>query len=141
MKNLFLLLGLALEYSSTAVVTQSTISLDAQRKAWTKMRVSMPLAREQWKVEARRQFDISLAMIQGRIYDIARGRDANKPGAQNVFKEINQPICSMVKIPTIGWTNVSLFWLVMLPTSAFLLWFTSINVGERMIIVWFYLAS
>jgi hypothetical protein len=45
----------------------------------------------------------------------------------------------MVKITTIGWTNVNLLWLVTLPTSAFLLWFTSINVGERMIIVWFYL--
>jgi hypothetical protein len=138
MKNLFLLLGLALEYSNTWTVARSTISLDALRKVWAVTGISMPLAREQWKVEARRLFNISLAMMQGRTYDIARGRDADKPGARNAFGEVNQPICSMVIISTIGWTNVSLFWLVMLPTSAFLLWFTSINVSKITLIVLLY---
>ena len=138
MSNLFLLLGLALDVSNTWNAVNYGVSLDAALKIITPSGVSLPLAPEQWKVESRRIFDISLALLQGRIYDVARGSFADVTGVQNTFKDENQPICRMVKIPTVGWTNISLSWLVTLPTLAFLLWFTSIEVSGKMILVWFY---
>jgi hypothetical protein len=138
MNNMFLLLGLALDNSNTWNAINYGVRLDAERKIVYPGGTSLPLAREQWKVEARKMFAISLALAQGRVYDIARGTDIDVPGVQNTFEAANQPICDMVKIPTIGWTNISLFWIVFLPTVAFLLWFTSIKVDKKLIIVWAY---
>jgi hypothetical protein len=58
---------------------------------------------------------------------------------QNTLDKFTQPICSMVKFPTDGWTNISLFWLAGLPSCAFFLWFGSIQLEEKLIMVWFYL--
>lgn len=138
LENLFLLLGLGLDVSNTWNAVNYGVSLDAERKIIHPGGTSLPLAREQWKVESRRFFEISLALLQGKIYDIARGTYADVAGVRSTFEEVNQPICSMVKIPTVGWTNISLFWLVTLPTFAFLLWFTSIEVSGKLILVWFY---
>lgn len=102
MKNLFFVLGLALDHSNTWSATNYDVVLDAQRKIEETQGISLPLAREQWKVEVRRIFDISLALLQGKIYDIARGGNVKWPGVRNTFDELNQPICRMIKIPTIG---------------------------------------
>jgi hypothetical protein len=76
-------------------------------------------------------------LAQGNVYDIVRGRFADIPGVLNTFTEVNQPICNMVKIYAVGWSNISLFWLVTLPTSTFL-WFASIEVSKKSALVWFY---
>lgn len=141
MKNLFLLLGLALDHSNTWSAINYGVSLDAERRIIYPGGTSLPLAREQWKVESRRFFDISLALIQGKIYDIARGSGFDVKGVRNTFEDVNRPICSVIKIQTNGWTNISLFWLVTLPTFSFLIWFTSIKVSGKLVLVWFYLKS
>jgi hypothetical protein len=138
LNNQFLLLGLGLDVSNTWNAINYGVRLDAERKIIQPGATSVPLAREQWKVESRRFFEISLALLQGKIYDIARGTYLVVPGVQSTFEDVNQPICRMIKIPTTGWTNISLFWLATLPTFAFLLWFTSIEVSDKMILVWFY---
>jgi hypothetical protein len=139
MRNVFYLTAAALDHSNTwSAIKYSSILLEAERKIATTSGTSLPLAREQWKVEARRFFDTSLALMQGRVYDIARGTEANEPGVINALEEDHLPICEMIKIPTNGWTNISLLWLVGLPTLAFLTWFTSIEVKKEVILVLFY---
>jgi hypothetical protein len=139
MKNLFFLLSIGLAESNTWNAINYGVSLDAQNKIIAPGGVSLPLAREQWKIESRRFFEVSLAMLQGKIYDVVRGRDADETALQNTLDKLQQPICGMVKFPTAGWTNISLFWLVALPSCAFLLWFATIEVEEKLILAWFYL--
>jgi hypothetical protein len=94
---MFLLLGLALDNSTTWNAINSSMRLDTERKIVFPGGTSLPLAREQWKVEARKMFEISLALAQGRAYSIARRTDIVVPGVQNTFQKVNQPICDIVK--------------------------------------------
>ena len=120
MLNSFLLLGGALLGldSSSAIIAGP--QFDAQKKVIR--RLSTSLDRKQRKVEAWGMFETSLARIQGDVLDIARGRGVGDKSAQNLFWEMNSPIRSMIKFPTLGWRNISLFWTVILPTLAFFLW-------------------
>lgn len=64
MKNVFYLMASALDHSNTwSAIKYSANLLDAERKIATTSGTSLPLAREQWKVEARRFFDALLALM------------------------------------------------------------------------------
>ncbi len=131
------LLEMALYFSKVWATTQAGFHFDAEKRI-TGFN-SLPLEREQWKVEARKIFESTLARIQGEVYDIARG--SLSTGFQDVAMswEQHRVVCNMIKIETQGWKNISLFWLVLLPTISFLLWISSISVRKRLVITWFYL--
>jgi hypothetical protein len=137
MLNSFLLLGEAMLALDISSIIMGGPHLDAQKKIMG--RFSTSINREQWKVEARKIFETSLARIQGDILDIARGRGVADKNTHSLFWEMNSPICSMIKFPTLGWSNISLFWVVILPTFAFFLWVFSIEVEKRLVLIWFYL--
>jgi hypothetical protein len=52
------------------------------------------------------------------------------PYARNLLTEESMSLCHIVKLQSVGWMNISLFWLITLPTFAFLLWALTIEVGE-----------
>ena len=135
--NPFLLLGASMLGSSISTIILTGPYFDAQKKLINGL--SIALDREQWKVEARKMFETSLARMQGIVLDVARGRGVDDRSAKNALPEINSSICNMIKFPTLGWKNISLFWMTVLPTLAFFIWLFSIEVEEKLVLVWFYL--
>ena len=67
-----------------------------------------PLPPEQWKVEARRLFEASLARIQVELVNTVRGT-SNTPVEQFEFPEEYRGMCSMGKFKSVGWRNVSVW--------------------------------
>jgi len=67
---------------------------------------SLPLAREQWKVEAEQLFAISLARIQVNARNIARGVAKAYPGYQKQVRE-NEFCNQTYMFNSEGWTNVN----------------------------------
>lgn len=63
------------------------------------------LAQEQWKVEARRLFQASLAHVQLATFNLARNTSGtfDEVGIPSNYQSMRQ----MVKFKTVGWRNVS----------------------------------
>jgi len=84
---------------------------------------SLPLATEQWKVEAERLFETSLARTQIDARNIARGVMASYPG----YVKSNNTAPEMCKNTYLfisqGWTNVNLAWslLILIPSCLIIL--------------------
>jgi hypothetical protein len=78
-------------------------------------------------VEVRKFFETSLTRIQGDVLDVVRGSGKDQPFAKNLMTEENMSLCQIVKFQSVGWKNISLFWLVTLPTFALLLWVLTIK--------------
>lgn len=131
-------LGLVDAGIASSLKNRRGIGLDAQSKiiGFT----SLPLGRDQWKVEVRKMFQTSLARLQGEIMDIARGSGANVPGYMNLLKSKDVRICRIVKIPTVGWKNISLVWLILLPAFALFLWVFSLEMGSSILLVWLFVS-
>jgi hypothetical protein len=129
-KNLLLLLVLGLLNSNTynAVTTRPGSRFDAQRKLVGSY--SETLSHDQWKVEVRKIFETSLARIQGDVLDVVRGEGNDRPFAKNLMNEENMSLCDIVKFQSVGWKNISLFWLITLPTFALSLWVLTIELKE-----------
>ena len=68
----------------------------------------LPLDREQWKLESRKLFNISLARIQTDLWYIARG-DKPDPWIYGFDKLANSSAdpCSMIKMKADGMKNIS----------------------------------
>ena len=47
--------------------------------------------------------------MQSNVYDIVRGTAANFDGYHNVLEPEYRGVCELVKIPTLGWTDIH-FW-------------------------------
>ena len=129
-KNLLTLLVIALWRSDTfnAVTSRPGSRFDVQTKLVGSL--SQNLDREQWKVEVRKMFETSLARIQGDVLDIVRGVGKDRPYARNFLTEDNMSLCHIVKFQSVGWRNITLLWLVVLPTFSSLLWILTIEVGN-----------
>jgi hypothetical protein len=80
--------------------------LDATRRI-TNNRLSLPLEKEQWKLEVQRLFDMSIIRIQMEVFDIARGTYANEPGFKNFMSEVLNGVCSKFKFQATGYKNLS----------------------------------
>ena len=108
-QNAYQLLVLSLGSSQAygSIQYRGGSGLNAQSKAG--QFTSLPLALEQWKVEAEALFQTSLVRMQITIFDIARGTYANEPGFSDGLLPAYRGICSMVKFKSVGWRNVS-FW-------------------------------
>lgn len=102
------LMLIALEYSSAVGSIQFTGSeaLDAQAKIAHML--SLPLAEQQWQVEAERMFRTSLARMQLNIFDFARGTASKYEGYIDTLAVEDRRMCQMVKVPTVGWRNLNL---------------------------------
>jgi hypothetical protein len=80
-------------------------ALDAMRKI--SGGASLPLAPEQWKVEAQNLFNTSLARIQIDARNIARGNpNGNYPGMVDIMNPMQRDICKMYKFKSTGWRNI-----------------------------------
>ncbi len=69
--------------------------------------VSIPLASDQWKVEARSLFKTSLARIQIDLKDHMRGAAANQYGFANHIDSAFTDMCASYKFRAVGWRNVN----------------------------------
>jgi hypothetical protein len=129
-RNLLTLLMISLWRSSTfhAVTSRPGSRFDVQSKLVGSL--SQNLGHEQWKLEVRKMFETSLARIQGDVLDIVRGVGKDRPFARNALTEDNLSLCHIVKFQSVGWRNITLLWLVTLPTFSFVLWVLTIEVGN-----------
>jgi hypothetical protein len=85
-------------------------ALDATSKVpsfSTGLPVSIPLAPDQWKVEARALFETSLARIQIDLRDHMRGAAANENGFANHIDSAFTDMCASYKFRAVGWRNVN----------------------------------
>ena len=77
---------------------------------------SLPLAKEQWRVEAKQLFETSLARIQIDARNIAQGTGASYPGLQKL--EVEPAVCdNTFQFMSQGWQNVNVtgsIWIVVL---------------------------
>ena len=129
-KRLLTLLLISLWQSNawSAATSRPGSRFDVQSKLVGSL--SQALDYEQWKVEVRKMFETSLARIQGDVLDLARGVGKDRPYARNYLIEENMPLCRVVKFQSVGWKNISLFWLITLPTISLLLWVLTIEVEK-----------
>ncbi|KAH9208590.1 hypothetical protein DL95DRAFT_467570 [Leptodontidium sp. 2 PMI_412] len=106
-QNVTRLLLLALKYSSTcgSVQFRSAEALDAQKKIAHMQ--SLPLANQQWKVEAQSSFRTSLARMQLNVFDVVRGSASNFRGYRDKLPPKHRGLCQMVKIKGSGVKNIS----------------------------------
>jgi hypothetical protein len=129
-RNLLTLLVISLWRSDTfnAVTSRPGSRFDVQSKLVGSL--SQNLGHEQWKLEVRKMFETSLARIQGDVLDIVRGVGKDRPYARNALTEDNMSLCHIVKFQSVGWRNITLLWLITLPTFSFVLWVLTIEVGN-----------
>jgi hypothetical protein len=108
-KNGLYMLQIALRLSSIchSILLRGGAALDASTKLFVYN--SLPLAAEQWKVEAQNLFATSLARIQISLRDHVRGSAAKEPGYVNLLKPEYAGMCGQYKFKSVGWTNVSVW--------------------------------
>jgi hypothetical protein len=127
------LLTAALMFSTTAISMTFRYSgiLDAEAKM--QQAESLPLAREQWKVEARQLFETSLARMQINARIVARGLDAAESPREGLKPEDMFPfqgICQVYKFRSVGWKNISVGGVILCVVGGLLLIVCSVR-AER----------
>ena len=70
-------------------------NLDATKRILSEPN-SFQLEQEQWKLEVRRLYEMSLIRIQMKVLEIAQGTAANIPGAENYLSQTYRDICGMI---------------------------------------------
>lgn len=92
---------------------------------------SLPLAIEQWKVEARNLFAASLARIQIDLRDHIRGNAAGQPGFGNYTDPAHRGMCKMYRFHGTGYTNFMVWPSVSLLLGSFLIFVLSFKKDMR----------
>ena len=97
--------------------------------------ISLPLAEQQGKVEARRLFQTSLAGAQIVLRDTARARWAKEGGLINVFDKIKPEdragLCDMYLFHAAGWRNLSVVGMIITGTTILIIQIVAFEVeGE-----------
>lgn len=107
--NGLIMLQLALIRSNIchSILYRGGSALDATSKLYVYQ--SLPLAKEQWKVEARKMFATSLARTQIDLRDYIRGAAAHEPGFVNILNPKARGICNQYKFKSNGWTNITVW--------------------------------
>jgi hypothetical protein len=75
--------------------------------------LSLPLAEEQWKVEAENLFQTTLARIQISLRDYIRGAAAENPEYTDLTSPGMHDMCHAYKFHGRGWKNISVWGVVM----------------------------
>jgi hypothetical protein len=101
-------LGLGLLYSGNwmGLNTRTSKELDATRKI-VDISISMPLAQEQWKIEAQRIFEISMIRARLEVLELARGTRSTRPSFIDVLPDVRRAVCQIVKFQSVGYKNLS----------------------------------
>lgn len=99
---------------------------------------SLPLAKEQWKVEARQLFETSLARIQVDARNIAQGTAASYPGLQKL--DADPAICDDTFLfMSQGWQNVNVtgsIWILVLSFVFVVLALPLNDPDDRLFVQW-----
>ena len=132
-QNVARLLLLALDYSSTcgSIQFRGAEALDAQKKIAHMQ--SLPLADQQWEVEAESLFRTSLARMQLNVFDVVRGSASNFQGYRDTLSAKDSGLCSMVKIKGSGVKNINVCGLLAIIFAVAFVWTISrrANSGSR----------
>lgn len=107
------LVAFALQNSDfgNTTATRHGFLLDATRRI-VGNRLSQPLDTEQWKLEARRLFEMSLLRMKFEILAAARGDRAGFRNYTNILPPLYQEVCGKVKYQVNGFVNLSLIGLL-----------------------------
>ena len=121
------LLNMALDFATScgSIQFRQAQALDAQSKIAHMQ--SLPLGSEQWEVEAECIFQTTLARMQSNVYDIVRGTAARYDGYDNVLPPNYRGICKLVKIPTLGWTNINFWGMICTTLAVVIVWILSVR--------------
>lgn len=110
-KTGYYMLNIALMHSNVCngIYLRGGSALDAESKMPTSLDlpISIPLAPDQWKVEARALFKSSLARIQIDLKDHMRSAAANENGYANHIDSAFSDMCANYKFRAVGWRNVN----------------------------------
>lgn len=104
---LVLLESLLLSSIASSLGHRGGQNLDATKRILNEP-ISFQLEEEQWKLEVRRLYEISLIRIQMKILEIVQGTAADIPEAKNFLPPKYRDICGMIKLPAKGYRNLSL---------------------------------
>jgi hypothetical protein len=129
----FLYSALSWESIYSTVSKLGPNALDAQTKI--SRLVSTPLLPEQWKLEAQKLFNISLARIQFKARDIARGANAGRPGFVRKECPLTPEVCSKTfMFNSNGWKNLHRGASLAVLYSCTIFIFLAIPTGEEMLL-------
>ena len=137
-RQTFLAIDMALIQSNTynSIRTRGAQALDAQSRYSDP--ISTALDPQQWKLELRKIFRVSLARSQLVLVDIASGTGSDTPGFVNQLSPLQkQYICMMVKVRANGKNGVSVTGLVLLFCVCAAVVVASINPHEELVVVRF----
>jgi hypothetical protein len=101
--------GISLMHSGfwSGLPTRTSKELDATRKI-IDISISLPLAAEQWKVEAKRMFEMFIIRTKLEVLELARGTRASMSNFTNRMPQQYKSICGKVKFQSVGYRNLSL---------------------------------
>jgi hypothetical protein len=80
----------------STIRTRTALELDVSRRV-IDATLSLPLAEEQWKLEARRLFEMGLVRAQLEALEVARGTRAELSGFKNFLDVNRRGVCHKVK--------------------------------------------
>jgi hypothetical protein len=89
-----------------SIQTRTAQVLDATRRI-VDARISLPLDKAQWKLEARRLFEMSLVRAKLEVLELARGTRATNPGFLNYLDASMRGACTKIKLQAKGYKNLS----------------------------------
>jgi hypothetical protein len=90
----------------STIQSRTSKELDATRKI-VDVSISMPLDPHQWKVEARRIFEMQMVRARWEVLEVARGTRSSMAGFVNFLDR--KRVCQMIKFQSTGYKNLSLF--------------------------------
>ena len=102
--------GIGLLHSGfwSTIKTRTSKELNATRMI-VDSTISMPLAEDQWKLEAQRLFEMSMIRAKLEVLELARGTRAGMEGFTNQMGHSRRGICQKIKFRSTGYKNISLF--------------------------------
>ena len=139
------LLGLSLRYSDTAsaVTLASSNWLDAASRVLEPERMlSLPLDPNQWQLESRKLFNVSLARMQMEMIEMTRTDrklyENRWDSLNNLFSNMSVDPCGLIKINAEGWRNISVVGFAGMFGLALGLWIITMDTGETIVLIWLY---
>jgi hypothetical protein len=89
----------------STIKTRTSKELDAARKI-VDVYISMPLAKDQWKLEVQRIFDESMIRTKLEVLELARGTRASIQNFTDQMPDSQRGICRKIKFQSTGYTNL-----------------------------------
>ena len=138
------LLCLALRFSDTAsaisFVRNKWLDADSRVVDVPEGLMSLPLDPQQWRLEAQKLFNVSLARMQTEITEMTRPRkiQPEKDLLENFFRNSTVDPCSMIMINADGWRNISVIGFAGMFILAIGLWLVTMVIGETIVLIWLY---